>query len=328
MPFRRVDPLTGHTSVVFDQTGKPVPARARAMPAPHGPCVFCAAVATLDESGTYTDPKFGVRPSAAHSVWGLSLLNAWPVMAPDLTPAPVGDPTVLSADGAAELVIPSRHVTSFEELTADEAAGLLALVDQRARALSHWPSVCVFANVGLAAGQSQPHLHFQVVGSELVMPTLAQEAASQGDTCAVCVDRDVSGPRLLTPHAPGSSSAGADPNAPASWVAAAANLPAEIRVAGPHEGPHDAFSAPVSSELLHTLTTFVSHVGPVAYNLAVHLPGPSGTPHASLHPHWHVMPRMGTGIGVYELGYGIGVGAVEPDSLAAALRDSASTAPA
>jgi hypothetical protein len=32
------------------------------------------------------------------------------------------------------------------------------------------------------------------------------------------------------------------------------------------------------------------------------------------------MPRMGSGIGIYELGYGIGVGAVDPDLLASALR--------
>jgi histidine triad (HIT) family protein len=72
------------------------------------------------------------------------------------------------------LVIPKRHVTHIQELTADhgELLGeLFATIRQVADGEgladhdgSGEPAYRVVANVGAAAGMSVPHLHFHVLG--------------------------------------------------------------------------------------------------------------------------------------------------------------------
>ena len=64
------------------------------------------------------------------------------------------------------LVVPTRHVTTLWELSAEERADLWALVDEVREALtaSHGPDgFNIGINDGAAAGQTVPHAHVHVI---------------------------------------------------------------------------------------------------------------------------------------------------------------------
>ena len=64
------------------------------------------------------------------------------------------------------LVIASRHVCSFFDLTADEQSGLLDLIREAKRDLErtlHPDGYNIGINDGAAAGQTVPHLHIHVI---------------------------------------------------------------------------------------------------------------------------------------------------------------------
>jgi diadenosine tetraphosphate (Ap4A) HIT family hydrolase len=64
------------------------------------------------------------------------------------------------------LLIPKRHVASFFEATAEERVALLALLDQAREAVQESNAPDGFnigVNVGVAAGQTVPHLHIHLI---------------------------------------------------------------------------------------------------------------------------------------------------------------------
>jgi diadenosine tetraphosphate (Ap4A) HIT family hydrolase len=64
------------------------------------------------------------------------------------------------------LIIPRRHVGSFFEISEEERAAMLALLDGQKRALDAEYSPAgynVGINDGAAAGQTVPHLHIHVI---------------------------------------------------------------------------------------------------------------------------------------------------------------------
>jgi len=64
------------------------------------------------------------------------------------------------------LVVPKRHVTRFEELSDGEMAEIQALIQKMVPVYEKLYGVSdyfVFQKNGINAGQSVPHLHFQVV---------------------------------------------------------------------------------------------------------------------------------------------------------------------
>ena len=64
------------------------------------------------------------------------------------------------------LIIPRRHVGSFFEISEDERAAMLALLDGQKRALDAEYSPAgynVGINDGAAAGQTVPHLHIHLI---------------------------------------------------------------------------------------------------------------------------------------------------------------------
>ncbi len=64
------------------------------------------------------------------------------------------------------LVLPRRHVAEYFEATAQEKAAIWALVDamkDRLDAEFHPDGYNVGVNVGVAAGQSVPHIHIHVI---------------------------------------------------------------------------------------------------------------------------------------------------------------------
>jgi len=64
------------------------------------------------------------------------------------------------------LIIPRRHIASFFELTADERADLLTLLDQARAGLDaecHPDAYNIGINDGPAAGQTISHLHIHLI---------------------------------------------------------------------------------------------------------------------------------------------------------------------
>ncbi|TNF54241.1 MAG: HIT family protein, partial [Burkholderiales bacterium] len=65
------------------------------------------------------------------------------------------------------LIIPRRHMGSFFELTPEERAGLLALLDQAREELQNSQPKPDGYNIGIndgpAAGQTVPHLHIHLI---------------------------------------------------------------------------------------------------------------------------------------------------------------------
>jgi diadenosine tetraphosphate (Ap4A) HIT family hydrolase len=64
------------------------------------------------------------------------------------------------------LVVPRRHVASFFDMTAEEQAAVLSLLNQAKRLIDgkHAPDgYNIGANVGKAAGQSRMHVHVHLI---------------------------------------------------------------------------------------------------------------------------------------------------------------------
>jgi diadenosine tetraphosphate (Ap4A) HIT family hydrolase len=64
------------------------------------------------------------------------------------------------------LIIPRRHVASFFDMTAEEQAAVLSLLNQARRLIDgkHAPDgYNIGANVGKAAGQSRMHVHVHLI---------------------------------------------------------------------------------------------------------------------------------------------------------------------
>lgn len=99
---------------------------------PNNPCLFC------------TDPR------------GVSLQHELAFSARDTYPTSPGH----------TLVIPRRHVSSFFELTPDEVAACMALIQEEKRLIDHEfkpDGYNIGVNVGSAAGQSIMHVHIHII---------------------------------------------------------------------------------------------------------------------------------------------------------------------
>ncbi|MDO9053291.1 MAG: HIT family protein [Gallionella sp.] len=99
---------------------------------PNDPCLFC------------TDPR------------GLSIQHELAFSARDSYPTSPGH----------TLVIPRRHVASFFELTAEEVAACMHLIQEEKKLIDEEFSpdgYNIGVNVGLAAGQSIFHVHIHII---------------------------------------------------------------------------------------------------------------------------------------------------------------------
>lgn len=99
---------------------------------PNDPCLFCK------------DPR------------GLSLQHDLAYSARDTYPTSPGH----------TLVIPRRHVASFFELTMEEVAACMALIQEEKKRLDeefHPDGYNIGVNVGRAAGQSIFHVHIHII---------------------------------------------------------------------------------------------------------------------------------------------------------------------
>lgn len=99
---------------------------------PNNPCLFC------------TDPQ------------GVSLENELAYSARDSYPVSPGH----------TVVIPKRHVASFFDLTPEEVAACMALINEEKKRIDsefHPDGYNIGVNVGPAAGQSIFHVHIHII---------------------------------------------------------------------------------------------------------------------------------------------------------------------
>lgn len=297
MAFRRIDPLTGRSALIFSGSGKPAIVPRREMPNHQKECPFCYGVSTINrESNSFNDRQLGERKILLETAETLTFANAWPPVGEANDELEEGD---IPSLGFAELIITKRHVTSFEELTSSEAQDVIKALEARVNAAKAQKaekvvSLCAFINVGVQAGQSQSHLHAQMITLDHLAPILEKEMS---ENCLVCLDAETANKRILLE----------DGNIKA-WVAAAPTLPGEIRVAAKHG--ESIFSKP-SADILRAICTKLSLLNHCAYNIVAHLSADD----EALHPHWHILPRLGWP-GPFEMGFSMTSTIVNPEDFA------------
>ncbi len=273
----RHDPLTGVLSIHPDQRNKPFPVVRRTLPDPGENCVFCGlAAAPVNENDDIQngDHLSHLRRNTPHS---FVIANRWSPFGPS---------------GGADLVIARRHVTDLESLTLDESADFLAaLLEVRTQHRREFRRTLAFVNVGLEVNGTQPHLHGQVVSTNV-------DASAPVSTMvtATSLDQDESRARQHGLIIHESSDA-------LTYVAWAPTTTGEIRII--------AQSPATLAPALHVaLTDLVRAYGTLAYNIVLL----EGTRLVA-----QVLPRF-TAVGVLPPYFGVAVIMIPPSDVAAALR--------
>lgn len=328
----RHDPTTDEWVILAPERGArraldcpprpPVPA--------HDPeCAFCPG------NEAETPPEIVRRP--AHGPWEVRVVpNRFPAVRPEGSTERLGGATRLEMDGvgAHEVVIESSiHDERLDEMPVDRLAGLVAMWRERYRALAREPwsrAVVVFKNFGERAGTSLPHPHSQVLAVPVIPPdTLRryQVAARYHDHTGHCVYMD-----LLAGEAEEATRMVAERGRFAALVPFAGRVPFETwilpRVIQPSFGDlRDEDLGDLAELLRGAVGALRWSSGDPDYNLVVHS-APVGQEAAPMFV-WHVrlLPRLVTAAG-FELGSGMSINTVAPETAAHALRTALTATPA
>lgn len=195
-----------------------------------------------------------------------------------------------------------RHVRTLAELTSEEIAAVAEAWAERARAAraEGFPYMQALLNEGRDAGASLPHAHTQLVWLREPPPAVLAERTAEGD-CGVCelLDANVVAERdgLVLACPP------------------AGRLPYELLLA-PRAHEPDGPESPLLPAALGLLADAIRRLhaveGTIPLNAWLHDGG-----------HWHVevLPRL-TVLAGLELGAGIYVNSLPPESAMQALRDA------
>ena len=173
MPERRHDPLLGRTTIFASERA--------ARPFVFGDesevrCPFCIgneadtphAIANYPQTGSISD----------EANWQVRVV---PNKYPAVSPWSALNTTIKDADyaGLHEVIIASHeHLTSFSQLTLENAKLVFRVYQERIRAAKATPGIAyaqLFTNVGVAAGASIEHLHSQAIALGDVPTTLQEE---------------------------------------------------------------------------------------------------------------------------------------------------------
>ena len=201
-----------------------------------------------------------------------------------------------------------RHVRSLAELTADEIAGVAVAWRERAAAArsAGFPYMHALLNEGREAGASLAHSHTQLAW--LPEPPPAIRAEANGSECAVCrhvAAELASGERVVLER-----------DGLAALAAYGGRLPYELLIAPVEHTNRSAFESDLLEPGLALVATALRRLqgleGPAPVNAWLHDAG-----------HWHleIVPRLTVFAGI-ELGAGIYVNAVAPETAAEELRQA------
>ncbi|MFH1829489.1 MAG: galactose-1-phosphate uridylyltransferase [Pseudomonadota bacterium] len=275
-----------------------------------------------------TPPAVYVRGNSTD--WRIRVVpNKFAAVNPQLSPKRNHDGKFLSAEGfgVAEVIIESPSHNANPSLMSDnEVKEILESYKQRYIELSKNESIdliTIFRNHGPAAGTSLAHPHSQVIATPIVPPQvrqLMQQALLYHDTyggCPYCVmlEEEISqGERIV-----------ANGKHFVVFCPYASQSPFQIRIMPKrHYSLFDRITAEETNELAHLLRTTLKKLdtglGDPDYNLVIRS---SPTSDGELHyEHWRmiIIPRITTPAG-FELGSGIYINTMPPESCAAFLRD-------
>ncbi len=107
--------------------------------------------------------------------------NAWPYAIGEMSSEQPGSPP---SGGSAEVVVTTRHVTRFEELSLDELSSFVtAMVTRLNSGVSAGGYGIGFVNEGLEVGATIPHLHGQVMVLPYAVPAVMREADQAREGC-------------------------------------------------------------------------------------------------------------------------------------------------
>jgi UDPglucose--hexose-1-phosphate uridylyltransferase len=237
---------------------------------------------------------------------------------PNLYPIIGGENSAAGATGAHEVVVLSPdHNRAFARLTHDEAAEVMTVLRDRARAHSDAgrDHVQVLVNQGRAAGASIAHPHAQVLALDFVPPavTVAAERFSAAASDLVLAD---------LADAMDEDQGVVIGDEVAAWCPSGSALPYEVRItalgAGARfEDASDAHVLGVAVVLRDVLSAIAMLLDDPAYNVVVHTTaGSTADPY-----HWwvEVVPRTSVVAG-FEMGTGVLVNTVDPSAAAVQLR--------
>jgi UDPglucose--hexose-1-phosphate uridylyltransferase len=198
-------------------------------------------------------------------------------------------------------------VRSFAELTEDEVGGVATAWRERSRAAREagFPYIHALVNEGREAGASLPHNHTQLAWLTEPPPTVLAE---EDGSCAVCrhVEAELASRERLILERDGL----------VLLAAYGGRLPYELLIAPVEHSDESAFQSglltPALSILAESLRRLHAIEGTVPLNAWLHDRG-----------HWHVevLPRLTVFAGI-ELGAGIYVNSLAPETAAAALREA------
>jgi UDPglucose--hexose-1-phosphate uridylyltransferase len=224
------------------------------------------------------------------------------------------------AAGAHEVIVNSaRHVTSLAGLELDELSGAMGAWRQRIAAHSGEASlVHLLVNEGPSAGATREHTHAQLAALPFVPPLVARER----ERFTAYNQRTMGGHMLedvVVEEVRRRERLVAIDGEAALICPWASRAPYEMRLV-PRTAKARFEEDDRGAELLHrALGAMTAVLGEgVPLNLWVRT-----APRAAEEFHWHIdlLPRLGTP-GAFELGTGVDINAVAPESAAAALREA------
>jgi len=317
----RLDPLTGRWAVgTQDRAERPrafLPRTLRVQADSDRPCPFCpgheeATPPALETYGPNKEWLVRVVPN---------LYPAFEQTAPMVVShlGPVF--TQAQASGIHEVLVYTRdHDTSWSDLTDDQAGMVMAAISDRMQAHESIPGLRytqAIVNSGREAGASLEHPHGQLLGMSFVPREITDEQAGFARFEGNCLMCTVAEAEEEAEHRVVHADDRAIVICP-FW----SGTPYEMLVVPrPHRARlHDATEADLASAgraLRTALVQLRRRVGDVAYNLVIH-----SAPYRTsgvFHWHIHVLPKLTTTAG-FELGTGVAINVVAPESAASDLR--------
>lgn len=317
------DPLTGRPVFVAPQRGGKPNDRAleRRLGGSEGPrawCPFCAG------NESRTPPDHARSPADASLPWRARIVpNTFPITVTN-PPHAAGVPR--AAAGVHDVVIESpRHERSILAIDAADWRDVWSLCRHRLAEVAASPAVAwatVFKNSGPKAGASLEHVHSQLVGLDIVPPTLRDELVGMSRDSAMfprLIDQARRGGRLVAELGDVVAIVPPAPRQPyETWIVVAS--------AEPHFHAASAARVAAVADLTRDVVARIGRLAPEChYNWWLH-EAPARGPHARDLDGWHwhveVLPRLSEFAG-FEIGTGCHITTLPAAEAARHLRDAA-----
>jgi len=310
----RVDPVTGTPVIVAPgRAARPHTTGHPADATPPGACPFCP-------GNEHETPPEVLRTGA-----GAPGGPGWRVrVVPNLYPVVGGADARPGATGAHEVVVLSPdHDAPFGSLPDALAVEVITVLRDRVRVhlAAGRAHVQALINHGRAAGASIAHPHAQVIAVDVVPPLVLARGERAAALGADPIDLDLGAARTADCLVDAEGGA-------VAWCPPASGWPWGVRIAHRAAGPGfetatDPEVAEVAAVLRRTLARLANTLGPFAHNVIIHTDLPD-VPSGSGRWFVEVVPRLGVHAG-FELGTGILVNPVPPETAASTLRASEPT---